>query len=291
MRRSIVLTIIMVFLIVLTAAAGAEVSVTVTDFPCYDFVRAVMGTGDGINMLIKPGTEVHSFDPTPKDITDVLSCDVFVYIGGESDAWAEGIISDSSGLTVRLMDSVEPELEEGSADEYDEHIWTSPVNAVSMVKRVRDALIEADPENAGTYSANAESYITELLRLDGELRELVEGAERNELVFGDRFPFIYLAKEYGLTCYAAFPSCTAQSEPSARVMGELISRIEEDGIPCVYTIELSNGAIARTLSDETGCGIETLHSMQNVTLEEFEGGETYISIMEKNISALEKGLN
>lgn len=291
-------------LALMCAAASAEggLRIVTTDFPCYDFARQVAGDGAQITMLLKPGTEAHAYDPTPADILAIGDADLFVYIGGESDAWADNILSGFDGdgpATLRMMDCVDGLVEEdegeghhhdGGAPEYDEHIWTSPVNAMRMVDALAEALSAADPENAARYRANAEDYTAQIARIDAQIRETVDGASRRTLVFADRFPFAYFVREYGLDYLAAFPSCTADTEPSMQVLIALIDKVVDEGIPAVYTIELSTQAIARTVQEETGAQILTLHSMQTVSQDEFEAGETYVSLMQKNLEALREGL-
>ena len=294
------LTALLLLFALLCACAAAEerVSVVCTDFPCYDFARQVAGGHADVTMLIKPGAEVHSYDPTPADIIDIGEADLFVCIGGESDAWAEGILSGLGGdapETLRLMGCVTGLIEEPEEDrdgpEYDEHIWTSPKNAMAMVSAVADALEKADAANAGAYRENAEEYIAQIAQIDAEIAGVVGTAERRVLVFADRFPFLYFAREYGLDYLAAFPSCTADTEPSAQTVMALIDRVVRDKIPAVYTIELSTKAIARTIAEETGAEILTMQSLQTVTQEDFDAGECYVSIMRRNIEALRKGLN
>ena len=289
---------LILILLLLPVSALAQVpSVVTTSFPCYDLARAVMGDDANVRLLIRPGTEVHNYEPTPKDILDIADADLFIYIGGESDAWVDSLLNslEDAPTSIQLMDSVhllEEEDDHGHDElEYDEHIWTSPKNELQMLSAVTDAICSADAENAQSYRANAKVYQEQLESLDARLTEIVANGVRSELVFADRFPFLYLAHDYGITYRAAFNSCTAQSEPSANKMVELIQVIENDDIPVVYTIEMSNGAIAKTLSDETGAEILQMHSMQTVTQSEFDAGETYITLMEKNLVAIERGLN
>ena len=278
-----------------------------TSFPCYDFARAVAG-GEEIQLLIKPGAEVHSYEPTPAEVLSIAQCDLFVYIGGESDAWVRSILESfgsDAPQTLRFFDCVEAIEEEeqeemtfaGGHDhdedgaEYDEHIWTSPVNAAAMVGALRDALCEICPERSDAYSVNAEAYIGEIMEIDSAFREVVDGAARRELIFADRFPFLYFVREYGLSYSAAFPYCAAESEPSAKTLAYLIERVREDGIPAIYTIELSSGRTAQAISEETGAEILTMQSVQNVSEADFSAGESYISLMRRNLEALREGLN
>lgn len=289
-------------LVICCAAAAAEgrLSVVATDFPCYDLARQAAGDLAEVTLLIQPGMEVHAYDPAPADILKIGGADLFVCIGGESDAWADGILESfgaEAPAVLRMMDAVDPLEEEGDeahhhgdGPEYDEHIWTSPVNAAAMARAVGDALAGIDGAHAETYRENAEAYAQKLEDIDAEIRALVEGAARRELVFADRFPFLYFVREYGLGYVAAFPSCTSDTEVSPKTLAALIRKVRDDGIPVVYTIEMSTQNVARSVAEETGAEILTLHSLQNVTLDEFNAGESCASIMEKNVEALRRGL-
>ena len=300
MRRTIAF-LTALFLLLTAYAAGAEgadepLSVVATDFPCYDLARQVLGDDEGLALLIRPGMDTHTYEPTPADAKAVYEADVLICIGGTSDAWVADMLTGAPDVSaVRLMDSVQP-LEEAHAEHghedisYDEHIWTSPVNMRAMLASVAEALCAADPENAETYRANAEAYDAELARLDQTFRDLVSGAVRTELVFADRFPFLYFAREYGLSYVSAFSGCSEESQPSVQAVAALIDAVEQDGVPVVYVIEMSTGDVARAVSEQTGAEIVEMHSCQSVTGEEFEAGETYLSLMERNVEALRKGL-
>ena len=293
----------LILMLLCPAALGeGKLSIVCTDFPCYDFARQAAGDNAEVTMLLKPGTEAHSYDPTPADILAIGGADLFVYIGGESDAWADGILAsfgDDAPATLRMMDCVEAPIEEEEHDhihdsdgpEYDEHIWTSPVIARRMISAMGDALAEIDPAGGDAYIGAANAYGDEIAAIDGEIQEVVDHAARQELVFADRFPFVYFTREYGLEYAAAFPSCTADTEPSAQTVMTLIQKVVRDYLPAVYTIELSTQAIAKTIAEETGCEILTLHSMQTVSQAEFDAGASWVSIMGDNVEALRKGLN
>lgn len=295
--------IICVLLLILTAACAEGLNIVCTSFPCYDAVRSVVGQSAHVDMLLKPGSEVHTFDPTPADILAVANCDLFVYVGGESDAWVEGILSsfgEDAPVTLRLFDCVEArkeEIVEGMTadeepeDEYDEHIWTSPVNEMAIVEAVNASVDAIDPDNAASYDANASETIEALKALDGEIRALVENAARREIVVADRFPLLYFVREYGLDYCAAFPSCAAESEPSAKTIMYLIDRVREDSIPAIFTLEMSSARTAQAIASETGAEILTYYSMQNISAVDFEAGESYLTLMRRNIEALKRGLN
>ena len=302
MKKRIVLLAALIMLMCAGAMAEGGLSIVCTDFPCYDFARQAAGDRAEVSMLLKPGVEAHSYEPAPSDILSIGESDLFVYIGGESDAWADSILSgigaENGPAVLRMMDCVGDLVEEeadhaheGEGPEYDEHIWTSPKNAAAMVKAVGDRLAELDRDNAQYYLDNAAAYAAEIDAIDGEIQSLVDRAARRTLVFADRFPFTYLVRDYALDYLAAFPSCTADTEPSAQTVMALIEKVAMERIPAVYTIELSTQAIARTVAEETGAEILTLQSMQTVTQADFDAGASWVSIMRQNIEALAKGLN
>ena len=304
MRKCLFIVAALMLLICTGANAEGRLSIVCTDFPCYDFARQAAGDGAEVVLLLKPGTEAHAYDPTPSDILAISGADLFVYIGGESDAWVESILGsfDDSERprTLRMMDVVGDLLEEDDdaghhhegedGPEYDEHIWTSPVNAAKMVRAVGLALSEIDSEHSEAFVQAAEDYARRIEQLDAQIRSIVQSADRHTLIFADRFPFAYFVREYGLDYLAAFPSCTADTEPMPQTILSLIQAVESEGIPVVYTIELSTQNVARTVSEETGAQIRTMHSMQTVMQEEFDAGETYESLLRKNIDALREGL-
>ncbi len=278
-----------------------KLSVVVTIFPAYDFARQVFGDTAEVTMLLKPGTESHAYDPTARDIVKIDNCDLFIYNGGESDSWVEGILEAAEGVkTLRMMDAVEAveeersegmdEFEEAEGEaEYDEHIWTSPKNAADIVESIRQAAEEIAPENKEVYDAAASGYIEEINALDKELAELLEGESRY-FIFGDRFPLLYFFREYGLNYYAAFPGCGSETEPSARTISFLLDKLEEDSVRTVFYIELSNHKLADTLAEEKGLSAAEFHTCHNITAEDFEAGETYISLMRRNYEMLKEVL-
>lgn len=288
-------------------------SVVATIFPQYDFARQVMGGSEGLTMLLRPGQEVHSYEPTPQDIIAIQNCDLFIYVGGKSDAWIEDVLDgmDTSDMVIlSLMDVVDP-LEEDTEnvlenpeehnheedgthlheEEYDEHVWTSPKNAMLITQAICDALCEIDPDNAGQYQANTADYLTQLEALDAAFREVIGDAQRDTLFFGDRFPLLYFVREYGLNYYAAFPGCASETEPSAATVAKLIDLVREEAAPVVYQIELSNGNIARSIADSSGARVETFYTCHNITRDDFNAGETYLSLMRRNVDSLKEALN
>lgn len=286
-------------------ADSGRLSIVTTIFPAYDFARQVFGDTANVTMLLKPGTESHSYDPTARDIVKIDSCDLFIYNGGESDAWVEGILDAADDVnTLRMMDAVEALEEEHvegmqdedddhdeHEDEYDEHIWTSPKNAALIVESVLSAAEKISPENAETYKNNAENYISQINKLDADFSELLSG-EKRYFVFGDRFPLLYFFREYGLNYYAAFPGCGSEVEPSAQTISFLLDRLDDgDTIKTVFYIELSNHKLADTLAEDKVLPTAEFHTCHNITADDFTAGESYVSLMTRNYEVLSAALS
>ncbi len=383
-----------------------RLQVVTTIFPQYDFARQIAGDRADVYMLLKPGEEIHSYEPTPQDIKMIQNSDLFIYTGGENDVWVENILESleeekGGPRTVRLLDLVETydeeslegmmpekgehdhghESEEESEEEHeteesseheieeehdheaeeeheheieeehdheaeeehehemeedhdlvseaatitgghthvhggepDEHVWTSPENCVILIEALTEEFCSVDPANAGLYQENGNAYREAFEELDAQYLKMAANAERRTILFGDRFPFRYLAEELDLTCYAAFSGCSAESEPSAATIAFLIDKAAEERLPVVFQIEFSNGYIARAISEaaqvkmkknsaETtedaggNAGSEIpriqvlqLHSCHNVTRDEFDSGQTCLSLMTKNLEALRTAL-
>ncbi len=288
-----------------------KVSVVTTIFPQYDFTRAIAGDKADISMLLLPGAETHSFEPTPQDVLKIQNCDVFIYVGGESDDWVDGILEsmDTSKMKIiTLMDcveAVEEEIVEGMQDEeeaeepaaggeeepeYDEHVWTSPRNAKLIVQKISDALCEVDAADAEVYKANTTTYLGKLDKLDAAFKNVVDNAARKEIIFGDRFPFRYFADAYGLNYYAAFPGCATETEASPATVKFLIDKVKADKIPVVFHIEMSNEKMANTISEATGAKVLLLHACHNISQADFSAGKTYIELMTSNVDALKEAL-
>jgi len=284
--------------------ANGKINVTVTNFPPYDFVRHIAGDKVNLTMLLPPGAESHSFEPTPKDIITIQNSAIFIHAGGESDAWVKRIIEsiDTDKMKILAMidavDAVEEEIvegmeaeeEEGDETAYDEHVWTSPHNAILIVRAITELLCETDATNAELYRQNAQAYTSQLEELDKQFQAVVNGARRKIIVFGDRFPFRYFADAYGLTYYAAFPGCSTETEPSAATVAFLINKIKAEKIPVVFYIELSNERMADTISGETGAKKLLLHACHNVSKRDFDAGLGYLDFMRRNVENLREAL-
>jgi len=307
-KRKQAAVLLSVFLLV-TSVAGCQrvgavketgeekVNVVTTIFPQYDFVRQIAGDNVEVSMLLKPGEETHSYEPTPQDILKIQNCDLFIYVGGENDEWVEDILDSIDTEHIRLLrlidcvDTVNEEHVEGMKEERehgeeehethetltpDEHVWTSPKNAIAIVEQIADVLGELDPEQTAVYEENEKAYVSLLEELDDEFREVVSSAKRDVLLFGDRFPFRYFASD---------------TEPSAATMAFLINKAKEEQIPVILKMELSNENIANAIAETTHAKVKTFYSCHNLTAKEFADGETYLSMMKKNVETLKEALN
>ncbi len=306
MKRILALLLTIALLLSLTCGCTTEknsddrISVVCTVFPAYDLARAIAGDLIALELLIAPGEEVHTFDPTPQDMRRITDCDLFICNGGTSDAWADTLLSGGAGCSVvKMMECVDTlcaadhdHAEHTGHDhgEYDEHVWTSPRMAEDIIRGISDALCAADPENKETYRSRAESYCEELRALSDRLQAAVAGGTRRTLIFGDRFPMRYFTEQLGLEAVSAFPGCAADTEPSAATVAALIDRVKADAIPAVLKCELSSGLVADAIAEASGAKVLTLHSCHNVTAEEYARGETYLSLMNKNVTVLTEAL-
>lgn len=282
-----------------------KIHIVAVNFPQYDFVRQLAGDLVDVQLLVQPGTEVHDYDPSPQDLIAVQECDLLIYVGGESDSWVEDILGSTElpeNKVFSMMDCVdkyfeetqegmtEHEHEEEEGEEYDEHIWTSPKNAIKIVDAICERLSEIDSKNASTYEQNRLNYVRSLSALDNHIEEIVANAEEKTLIFGDRFPFLYFVRAYGLNYYAAFPGCSEDSEPTAATLSFLIDKVNEEKISTVFYIEQSDQKTADIICEETGAEKLLFHSCHNVTKAEFDEGVTYLQLMEKNVENLREAL-
>ena len=295
--------------IVRQEAASDKLQIVTTNFPPYDFARQITGSRADVRMLLKPGEEPHSFEPSPQDIRLIQNADLFVCAGGENDEWVNEILDSMQGSrpeTLRMTDCASTVTEERTAgmtlrskekedssaeQETDEHVWTSPENAIKIVRKMTEIICKKDKKNAGYYKKRSLAYQKKLRSLDRELKETVRGSRRKTIVFGDRFPFRYLTDELGLKYRAAFPGCAADSEPSAATIVYLTKIVRREKIPIVFTMELSTGKTADTICEITGARKETLNSCHNLTARQFKNGATYLSLMRRNARLLKEALN
>ena len=299
-----------------TEDSGKKLKIVTTIFPEYDWIRAVLGDREAdvdLTMLLDNGTDLHSFQPAVKDIMKVSSCDLLIYVGGESDQWIEDALESAQnkdmktinlmevlGDTIKEEETVEGMQESGHGHEdedekeYDEHVWTSLRNASVICDAIAETLEEMDPENKDVYASNAAAYQEKLSNLDTEYQNTVDSAKQNTLLFADRFAFRYLVDDYGLNYYAAFSGCSAESEASFKTVTFLAEKLDELGLKTVLTIEKSDDRIAQTVIENTETKdqkILELNSMQSITSDEIADGVTYLSVMEDNLNVLKEALN
>ncbi len=291
-------------------AGDTKISVIATVFPGYDFARQIAGDAARVRLLLPPGADSHSYQPTPQDIIAIQQADLFVYVGGESEHWVKDMLAsmgENAPNALAMMDCVatleeersesmqgedthEAETHETDGKELDEHVWTSPANAMAITRKLAETLARLSPENAARFAAGEAAYLQTLEELDQTFRQVVKNGNRHKIIFGDRFPFRYFVHEYGLAYDAAFPGCSEDSEPSSQTLISLIREIEEERVPVVFHIEFSSRKTAAILSEETGAKPLLMHSCHNVSAEEMEAGATYVSLMAGNARALEEAL-
>lgn len=278
-----------------------------TAFPQYDYVKNILGTSDGVTLLLDDGADLHSYEPTAADIIEIASADLFIYIGGISDSWVEGTLKSANSESLKavaLMDMVETydvdyiagmEKEHNHSHEgeheKDEHIWLSLRNSAEITRNLCDIICEIDSANADKYKANAENYINSLNTLDTEYKSVIESSKRNVLLFADRFPFRYLTEDYSLEYHAAFSGCSSESEASFQTMAFLIDKTKELALPAVIITEGSDGSIAEMICGETGAKTLILDSCQSVSSADIKKGTTYLGIMKNNLEILREALN
>ena len=311
---------------------GNKLKIVTTNFPSYDFARAITKEDAEVTMLVKPGAETHSFEPSPQDIITIQNADLFIYTGGDSDEWVDGIlesVQNKNFHVFKMMDAVnlieeetvegmqEEEHEHDHADadhgneeadhdhekadqaeeheeegpEMDEHVWTSPKNAITIVEKLEEILAGLDESHKDSFKTNSKSYIKEIEELDKSFKEVVDSGKRKEIIVADRFPFAYFCKEYGLSYFAAFPGCSTDTQPSAATIAFLTDKVKEDKIPVVFHIEMGNEDMVNAISKDTGAKKLLLNSVHNVTDSDFKAGKTYVDLMKPNVEALKEALN
>ena len=304
-----------------------KLSIVTTIFPEYDWVREILGEkadNAEITMLLDNGVDLHSYQPTADDIVKISDCDLFIYVGGESDEWVEDALRNAANRNMKVINLLEvlgdsektEEIVEGMQEEEhehedveehehedaeeheheeeaDEHVWLSLKNAKMLVRVISKALQELDPDSKDIYAANADAYVKKLSALDAEYQAAVDAASNKTILFGDRFPFRYLVDDYGLRYYAAFVGCSAETEAGFETISFLAKRVDEWKLPCVLTIEGAQHKIAETVVRNTTAKnqrVLTMDSMQSTTSKDVKNGTTYLSVMEKNLSVLKEAL-
>ena len=314
-----------------TASDETRLRVVTTIFPEYDWVREILGDkadNAEVTMLLDNGADLHSYQPTADDIVKISECDLFIYVGGESDDWVDDALKNAANKNMKVINLLEAlgervkteEAVEGMQEEehdhdhdhedadehddakehdheeeaeYDEHVWLSLKNAQTLCSAISGVLQQIDPDNKDTYAANASAYIKKLSALDADYQAAVDAAACTTVLFGDRFPFRYLAEDYGLRYYAAFAGCSAESEASFETVSFLAGKVDELNLPCVLTIEGVQHKIAETIVRNTAAKnqkVLTMDSMQSTTSKDAANGATYLSVMERNLSVLKEAL-
>ncbi|SEH73238.1 zinc transport system substrate-binding protein [Ruminococcus flavefaciens] len=292
-----------------------KLSIVCTNFSEYDWTREIIGETDSANVtyLLESGMDIHNYQPSAEDIMTISDCDMFIYVGGESESWVDDALSTKTNKNMKVvklfeavndnikleehkegMEEEEEHYHDEDEPEYDEHVWLSVRNAELICNDICDKLCELDSANADTYKANLADYTDKLRALDGEYSKMAENAKVKTLLFGDRFPFRYLVEDYGLDYYAAFKGCSAETEASFETIAKLAEKLDELKLNNVFIIENSSDAIAKSIISSSGnknASIEKLNSLQSVTSDDIKKGATYISIMKNDLETLKKVLN
>lgn len=335
--KKLLVTLILISLILSPSAmaqADEKLNIVAMNFAAFDFARQIAGQMAEVNLLLPPGVDAHSYEPSPKDLIAIQNADLLVYNGGIGENWITGLLASmenqapESVAMMDVVDTVTEEMVEGMEDaphahgaheehdhdgeheheheeehghddehdhheehELDEHVWTTPKNAVKITQAIAEKLTGLDPDNRAVYEENYDTFKKQMEELDQDYRSMLASAKRHTIVLGDRFPMRYFTMEYGLEYYAAFPGCTAQSEPSAKTIAFLMDTIRDSKIPVVFYTEFASRKAAVLIAQETGSKPLLLHSAHNVTTEEMEGGITYLSIMRNNLENLREALN
>ena len=276
-----------------------KISVVTTIFPYYDFARSVSKGTCEVDMLLKPGSDVHSFEPTPSDILKIRNADLFIYNGGESDEWVDSILESlgdtDKPVVMKMTDYVKPltemDADHHAEDEEDEHIWTSLDNAKTLVSKISDEVSKLDQKNKSVYTKNSLDYIEKISKVQSEIENTVNSSKSKKIVVGDRFPLLYFATEFSLDWECAFPGCSTETEPSLDRLSKLTDTIEKDKIKTILKLEMSENKVADTLADETNTKVRTFYSAESVSKEDFANNVTYVDLMERNNNALKEALS
>lgn len=294
----------------------SKISIVTTIFPEYDWVKQILGEKQNdvdLTMLLDNGVDLHNYQPSADDMVKVSKCDLFVYVGGESDAWVDDALKSAQNKNMKVinlldvlgsqvkeeeqiegMEAEDEEEGEEEGPEYDEHVWLSLKNAKTLCSSITDALCEIDSDNAETYKNNLQKYTESLNTLDNEYKQTIDDAKYDTLVFGDRFPFRYMVDDYSINYYAAFVGCSAETEASFETIKFLANKVDELNVTTVLTIENPKHKIAQTVVENTkekNQKILALNSMQSVTSNDVKNGETYLNVMQSNLDILKQALN
>lgn len=284
------------------SSENSEITIIATLFPQYDFASKIGGDKVEVKLLLPSGAESHEYEPTAQDYMNVNKADMFVYTGEEMEPWAEKIISsiDKDIKIVNVSDTIEL-LNEQEDEEHEEerhhehgsdpHIWLDPRNACIMIDNITNSLIEIDTENMDYYLENAKEYKRQILEIDGQLEDVAKNSDRNKMAFGGTFSYAYFVHRYDLEYISAYDSCVEMADPSTKKIKEVIEYVDDNNIPVIFYPELSNGKVAKMLSEETNAKMLVLSSIHNVTDDEIKMGVSYLSLMKQNLENLKIALN
>lgn len=283
-----------------------KLTIVTTNFVSYDFVKHIVGDKVNIEYLLKPGVELHGYDPTAQDVIKMSNADLVIYVGTTLETWMEKVkptIEQTGVKVVSLVDMIEllhhEEIDGAQEDEhegeehhheFDEHVWTSPANAIIIVENLITELSSLLPEYADSFNTNGQAYIAQIRDVQAQIQEIVDNKVRDRLIFGDKMPMAYFIHEYGLQVSAAFGGCSTETEPSEATIANLINKVKEYKIPVVLYVEMSTGKVAKTIAQEAGATAMQIQTMHNVSKEDFNNGETYVSLMTRNLSVLKAAL-
>lgn len=319
-----VASLIVIFIGILLLKTGtntdnSKIKIVTSNFASYDFLRAIIGENENIELtfLIGPGKDSHSYDPTAGDLIKIQNANLFVYVGGEMEKWSDKVMStlDTSGVKViciaDFVDKIDEKEIDGAEEEndgneenfeehtheheqgaFDEHIWTSPSNAIKMINTLEKVIEEIDNENSQKYKENSEKYIFQIKEVDRKIKEIVDNKVRDRLVFADKMPMQYFIDYYNLQVTAAFSGCSTETEPSASTIAYIENKVKEEKIPVILYIELNNGQTAKTIAEDIGDSVQAMQiqTIHNVSLDDFKNGETWVSLMNRNLDVLKKAL-
>lgn len=315
---AIIMIAVIVYAFILTGKAikkdDEKLNIVTTSFSSYDFVKHIVGDYASVTFLLGAGVDAHSYEPAASDLIKIQNADIFIYVGGEMEPWTDKVLNSD---TIKMenttlikisesVDTIEEQEVDGAEKEnhhssekgeehheedvFDGHIWTSTENAIKMMKYLNAEIAKKDIVNKATYKKNADKYIKEIKNLQTKIQKIVNNKKRNRLVFGDKMPMQYFLNEFGLIASAAFGGCSTETEPSSKTIAYLVNKVREEKIPVVLYVELSTGKTAKTIAEETGTKAMQIQTLHNLSKDDFDKGETYVSLMTRNLDVLKEAL-
>lgn len=309
-----------------TGSENDKLKIVCASFPEYDWTRQIVGEENAnieLTLIVNNGMDIHNYQPSVEDMVKIDDCDLIIYNGGTSEEWIEEAVEDSpkKPQMISVMDFLQDEVveevvvegmeaeehaheagheeaetheTEGEHEEheYDEHVWLSLKNAEKVVSHIAETVTKLDSEQSSLYETNKNAYLEKLENLDASYETAIQEAKGKTLLFGDRFPFRYLTEDYGLTYYAAFPGCSAETEASFETIVFLADKVEEHKLPCILTIDGSDKTIAKSIQEnaQVEVAIKELNSLQAVSETQIAEGVTYLSVMKENLEVIKEAL-